>query len=129
MMMIEDKLIKCKNKKECMEVIKEHLARMFSGSKDVKLDSLLSNSILVYTSELLEGKRDPASYKRAVDRVLGKYEKYSSYPKELLSKVGNISKGVLKAYSTIKDLPGECDYWDEIIRGVKDEQKKDQYVS
>jgi|GEM_PF-2570533 len=129
MMMIEDKLIKCKNKKECMEVIKEHLARMFSGSKDVKLDSLLSNSILVYTSELLEGKRDPASYKRAVDRVLGKYEKYSSYPKELLSKVGNISKGVLKAYSTIKDLPGEYDYWDEIIRGVKDEQKKDQYVS
>jgi hypothetical protein len=125
--MIEDKLTKCKDKKECLEVIKEHLVSMFSESNNMKLDALLSNAILLYTSELLEGKRDPKSYNSAVDRVLGKYKECSKNP-EKLSKIKEIRRGVLKAYSKIKDLPGECNYWDEIMKGVKDEQKKDEYV-
>jgi len=127
-MMIEDKLTKCKDKKECFEVIKEHLESMFSAPNNMKLTNLLYNTILVYTSEFLEGKRDPESYERAVDRVLGKYKECSKNPEELLLKVEDMRKGILKAYSRIKDLPGECDYWDEIIRGVKEMGKKEEYV-
>jgi hypothetical protein len=126
--MIEDKLTKCKDKKECFEVIKEHLESMFSAPNNMKLTNLLYNTILVYTSEFLEGKRDPESYERAIDRVLGKYKECSKNPEELLLKVEDVRKGILKAYSRIKDLPGECDYWDEIIRGVKEMGKKEEYV-
>jgi len=124
-MMIEDKLAKCKDKKECFEVIKEHLASMFSTSNNMELTNLLYNSVLVYTSEFLDGKRDSESYERAVDRILGKYKEYSEKDEEVVWRVEDVRKSILKAYPRIKDLPGECDYWDEIIRGVKNIEKKE----
>jgi hypothetical protein len=37
-------------------------------------------------------------------------------------------KSILNVYPRIKNLPGECNYWDEIIKGTEDVQKKDKYI-
>jgi len=91
-MVIENKLRKCKDKRECFQVIREELEKSIFRETltNIQLAHLLYNAILVYTSEFLDGKRNPESYSVVVDRVLGKYKECSGKPEELVLKVKDV---------------------------------------
>jgi hypothetical protein len=130
--MVEEKLRKCKDKKEFMELLKKYLTTSIDdtlGRKVGMAHNALYTGILIFTSEFLSGTRNERSYKRAIRWTLNKYkEGQEELVKRLESKIEEVVKLIVGAYPVIKELPGDYNFLEELKRKTEESDKRESYI-
>ena len=127
--MAEEKLKKCKDKKEFIDLLNKYLTTALQDTFDRKVGMThhaLYEGILLFTSEFLNGIRDEKSYKKAVKWALKKYRDGSDVlEKRLEAGIEETVECIVKAYPVIKKLPGDYDFAEKL---KKSSSKKEDYV-